>query len=461
MIKVRYFITSFVFCVFVLVCTLFTNLRAFGAADAMDFLRDVTKQIKENYIKEVDEKVLINGALEGMLPALDPHSAYLDPQNYRAMRNIARGEFGGIGVELFLERGMLKVISPYENGPAFRAGIKVNDVIVGVNGQDISEMEGGMFQALQELRGPVGRAVTLKVAREDGQLLDFRMVREIMNIQSVHVKSLANGTVAYMKIKHFNGKTASAVQTEFANLRRQSSNLRGLILDLRWNPGGVLDQAVGVTDLFLSDKDIVFVRGRDKEAQITYHANEGDISNGMPIVVLINTGTASAGEIVAGALQDNKRAIILGMKSFGKGSVQRLIPLSNGGALKLTTDLYYTPGGRTIQAHGVVPDIVVEEAIVTSIKEREWLSEDKLKGHIIPKSGETALSASPHRDNFQKGVDGGDSKNIKVRNGGITDDKKYELNKVAGNEQKDFQLMRAIDTLNGMNLYKSLEIHAG
>lgn len=435
------------------------------AINASKFLQDVIEKIKKNYVEEVDEEKLIDGALEGMLPSLDPHSVYLNPANFHHSNEVMRGELGGIGVELMADHNLLRVVSPYENGPAFEAGIRTNDVITSVNGKNIADIAGGIPSAIDELRGAPGSVVKMEVIKEDGRVVEYQITRKVIKMQSVSVKLLANQSIAYIKIERFDSKTADSVQKEFGNLRKMAGKpLDGIILDLRWNPGGLLMQAVDVVDLFLSDRDIVSVRGRDKDSHITYHANEGDISDGIPIVVITNAGTASAGEIVAGALQDNKRALILGVKTFGKGSVQKSIPLPNGGALRLTTDLYYTPSGRTIQAIGIIPDIVVEEAVVNPVRSKDKIvSEASLKGHIIAKvhssnAKDVKNNNLVHKESYGNKVDQNAQNTVRIqkknpqRGGNINTAGFIET--VIGDETHDFQLMRAIDIIKGMVLLK-------
>ena len=435
-----------------------TSTNISFAVSTGEFLQDIITKIKANYVREVDEKKLIDSALSGMLGSLDPHSAYLDAKTFNENKDIIQGEFSGIGAELIFEQNALRIISPYKDSPAFRVGIRPNDVIVAINGKNISEIEGGAHKAVEELKGAVGSVVLLKVLKRDGKIRDYKIVREMVKIPSVNVKLVSNKSIAYINIKSFNGNTAISVQKEFENLKKMANNkLDGIIFDLRWNGGGLLNQAVEVVDLFLNDSDIVSVRGNDKEEDISYHSNEGDISFGLPIVVIINSGTASAGEIVAGAFQDNKRALILGTKSFGKGSIQRIIPLSNGGALKLTSYMYYTPNGNEIQAMGIMPDIVVEEAIVYPVQSTSVISEASLKGHIIPESNQIRDDKAQNKIKQQEEVQNHLQMNQKEQKSAsdIKEVIDLTLEKITGEEGKDFQLMRAIDTIKGMSLYKN------
>lgn len=445
---VRHFMVFYV-CPFIIVQQL-TTVQYALASDSAAFLSDVIKQIEANYVKKVDDNVLIEGALEGMLPALDPHSMYLNPKSLREISNAASGEFCGIGVELIADHGALRVISPYENSPAFDVGIRANDIIVGIDGKSVVDIEGGPYGAIEKLRGENGTVVTLTVLKESGQIVEYKVIRTTIKIQSVNVKLLANKTIAYIKIKYFNEQTARSIQRELENLKKiPNIHLDGLIIDLRWNPGGPLDQAIGVADLFLDDVDIVSVRGREEDSQITYHSNEGDISENLPIVVITNSGTASASEIVASAMQDNRRALILGTRTFGKGSVQNIIPLSNGGAMKLTTDLYYTPSGKAIQAIGITPDIVVEEAVVNRVhREIDAISESSLKHHIAASKNYRSDEANANHVSSS----GSNNKDLERGMNAKSRESTALVEKAIGDESQDFQLMRAIDTIKGMSL---------
>ena len=318
---------------------------------------DVLDTVKRQYVTPVDDTKLIHAALDGMLTSLDPHSGYLDPEGFDDMRDQTRGEYGGLGLEVTSEDGVVKVISPMDDTPAAKAGVKPGDYITAVNGDSVLGMS--VNDAVKQMRGNPGETVTLTIAREKSDPFDVKLVREVIKPKSATAK--LEGDYGVLRISSFNEKTTDEAQEAFAEIKAKNPKMKGLILDLRRNPGGLLDQAVGVADLFLEGGEIVSQRGRDPRDVERYNARPGDITNGLPMVVLIDSGTASAAEIVAGALQDRKRAELVGLTSFGKGSVQTVIPLRGGmdGALKLTTARYYTPSGRSIQKTGIEPDLEV------------------------------------------------------------------------------------------------------
>jgi len=318
---------------------------------------DVLDTVERQYVTEVDDTKLIQSAIDGMLTSLDPHSGYLDPENFAEMRDQTRGEYGGLGIEVTSEDGVVKVISPMDGTPAANAGLKAGDYITAVNGESVLGLS--VNDAVKQMRGKPGEAVTLTIAREKTEPFDVKLVREVIKPKSATAKM--EGDYGVLRVSAFNEKTTDETQAAFAQLKAKNPNMKGLVLDLRNNPGGLLDQAVGVADLFLQGGEIVSQRGRDARDIERYNARPGDITSGMPMVVLINSGTASAAEIVSGALQDRKRAQVVGLTSFGKGSVQTVIPLRGGmdGALKLTTARYFTPSGRSIQKTGITPDLEV------------------------------------------------------------------------------------------------------
>src|SRR5690349_5509461 len=318
---------------------------------------DVLDTVERQYVTPVDDTKLIHAALDGMLTSLDPHSGYLDPEGFDDMRDQTRGEYGGLGLEVTSEDGVVKVISPMDDTPAAKAGLKPGDYITAVNGDSVLGLS--VNDAVKQMRGKPGETVTLTIAREKSDPFDVKLVREVIKPKSATAK--LEGDYGVLRISNFNEKTTDEAQEAFAQIKAKNPKMKGLILDLRRNPGGLLDQAVGVADLFLEGGEIVSQRGRDPRDVERYNARPGDITGGLPMVVLIDSGTASAAEIVAGALQDRKRAELVGLTSFGKGSVQTVIPLRGGmdGALKLTTARYYTPAGRSIQKTGIEPDLEV------------------------------------------------------------------------------------------------------
>jgi len=318
---------------------------------------DVLDTVERQYVTKVDETKLIESAIDGMLTSLDPHSGYLNPESFDDMRDQTRGEYGGLGIEVTSEDGVVKVISPMDGTPAFLAGVKAGDYITAVNGESVLGLS--VNEAVKQMRGKAGEAVTLTIAREKSDPFDVKIVRQVIKPKSATAKM--EGQFGYLRISSFNEKTTDEAESSFNALRAKNPKMKGLILDLRNNPGGLLDQAVGVSDLFLDGGEIVSQRGRDPRDVERYNARPGDMAHGLNVVVLINSGSASAAEIVAGALQDRKRAELVGLTSFGKGSVQTVIPLRGGldGALKLTTARYYTPSGRSIQQTGIDPDLEV------------------------------------------------------------------------------------------------------
>ena len=323
----------------------------------LELFGDVLDTVERQYVTEIDETKLIESAIDGMLTSLDPHSGYLNPESFDEMRDQTRGEYGGLGIEVTSEDGVVKVISPMDDTPAARAGVKAGDYITAVNGESVLGMT--VSDAVKQMRGKPGEAVTLSIAREKSDPFDVEIVREVIKPKSAVAR--IEGDYGYLRVSAFNERTTEEAEQAFGALRAKNPDMKGLILDLRNNPGGLLDQAVGISDLFLENGEIVSQRGRDARDVERYNARPGDIAEGLPMVVLINTGSASAAEIVAGALQDRKRAELVGLTSFGKGSVQTVIPLRGGmdGALKLTTARYYTPAGRSIQQTGIEPDLEV------------------------------------------------------------------------------------------------------
>jgi carboxyl-terminal processing protease len=318
---------------------------------------DVLDTVERQYVTPVDETKLIESAIDGMLTSLDPHSGYLSPESFDDMRDQTRGEYGGLGIEVTSEDGVVKVITPMDGTPAAAAGIKAGDYITAVNGESVLGLS--VTEAVKQMRGKAGEAVTLTIAREKSDPFDVKIVRQVIKPKSATAK--IEGDYGYLRVSAFNEKTTDETEAAFAEIKAKNPKMKGLVLDLRNNPGGLLDQAVGVADLFLDGGEIVSQRGRDPRDVERYNARPGDMTGGIPMVVLINSGSASAAEIVAGALQDRRRAELVGLTSFGKGSVQTVIPLRGGldGALKLTTARYYTPSGRSIQQTGIDPDLEV------------------------------------------------------------------------------------------------------
>ena len=329
--------------------------------EQLDLFGDIFERIRSQYVEEVDERELIEAAIDGMLTSLDPHSSYLSPDDAAQMRIDTRGEFGGLGIEVTQEEGFVKVVSPMDGTPAYEAGVEAGDFITHVDGDSILGMT--LDEAVDRMRGPVGSEIVITIVREGEQEpFDLTIVRDTIELQVVRSRTVGNTVV--LRVSTFNDKTTPKLEEKLAEAVEElggMDDVSGFVLDLRNNPGGLLTQAIRVSDAFLNEGEIVSTRGRNPEEGDRFNATPGDISEGKPIVVLINGGSASASEIVAGALQDHRRAIIVGTKSFGKGSVQTVMPLRSDGAMRLTTARYYTPSGRSIQALGVSPDIIVEQ----------------------------------------------------------------------------------------------------
>jgi carboxyl-terminal processing protease len=326
----------------------------------LNLFGEVFERLRSDYVGKVDDDALIESAINGMLTSLDPHSNYLNTKNFDDMKVQTRGEFGGLGIEVSMENGVVKVVSPIDDTPAARAGLKPGDLITQLDGKPVQGMT--LPQAVEKMRGPINSDVRLTIRRKGRDPFDVSLTRATIHIQSVR-SHLVGDDIGYIRITSFNEQTDVGLNNAMKNLKQQAGNkLRGVVLDLRNNPGGLLDQAVAVSDAFLDKGEIVSTRGRNPDDAQRYNARPGDVAAGLPLAVLINGGSASASEIVAGALQDHHRAILLGTRSFGKGSVQTIIPLSGHGAMRLTTARYYTPSGRSIQAKGIEPDIIVEAA---------------------------------------------------------------------------------------------------
>ena len=369
------------------------------AALPLEDLRSFTKiydQIRKGYVEEVTDAQLLEYAIKGMLTELDPHSTYLDASSFDDLQVNTTGEFGGLGIEVGLEDGFVKVISPIDGTPAEKAGVEAGDLIIKLDNKPVKGMDLG--DAVKQMRGPKGSELSLTIVREGAdQPIELVIVRDIIQVQSVRSRVLEEG-YGYLRIAQFQVHTGRDVSKAITKLHKQDPDLKGLVIDLRNNPGGVLQASVEVADAFLDDGLIVYTEGRIKNSDLRYSAKPGDESGGLPVVVLINDGSASASEIVAGALQDHRRAIIMGTASFGKGSVQTVIPITDERAIKLTTALYFTPNGRSIQAQGIKPDILVERVKVTAIKPRSQMTEADLSGHLNNANGGAESNAKGRKD---------------------------------------------------------------
>tara|TARA_B110000240_G_scaffold193044_1_gene238266 strand:- start:259 stop:1587 length:1329 start_codon:yes stop_codon:yes gene_type:complete len=346
---------------------------------------DIYARIKKDYVEEVGDQALLEGAIRGMLSSLDPHSSYLSQEEFKELQIGTTGEFGGLGIEVGMENGFVRVISPIEDTPADKAGVEAGDVIIQLDETQVKGLT--LSEAVKLMRGKRGSKILLTIVREgEAKPLEISVTRDVIRVKSVRSRILEPG-YGYIRISSFQSKTTRNVIAAVEKLLdKADQNLQGLVLDLRNNPGGVLTGAVGVSDIFLKDGElIVFTKGRVEDAELNYSASTNDSVNGIPIIVLINEGSASASEIVAGALQDHKRAVIMGQKSFGKGSVQTILPLKEDAALKLTTARYYTPSGKSIQNEGINPDILVEElhgGEGEDNKRFEFVREADLQGHL-------------------------------------------------------------------------------
>lgn len=390
--------------------------------EMLNLFGEVMERAKVSYVEDVTDKKLIESAINGMLSSLDPHSSYLDSSSFKYMNEQTKGKFGGLGIEVTMENGVVKVVSPIDDTPAYKAGVKPGDYITHIDGEQVIGMS--LNDAVDKMRGKVGSKVKLTIRRINEKPLEITLKREEIKIQSVK-SDVKDGDVAYIRITSFSEDTDKMIEKALKKAKKDlKNNLKGVVIDVRNNPGGLLDQAVNVSDLFLNQGEIVSTRSRNVEDTVRYNAKEGDIINGLPIVVLINDGSASASEIVAGALQDHKRAIILGEKSFGKGSVQTVIPLGKYGAMRLTTARYYTPSGRSIQAMGIVPDVEVhpakvEEVDTTGYGFTEAEYSNALKNETIKDSETKVTAKNPKEDEFRK----------------------------------DYQLSRAVDLVKALGIY--------
>ena len=393
--------------------------------ELLNLFGDVMERAKSSYVEEVSDKQLIEAAINGMLTSLDPHSSYMDGKDFKYMSEQTKGKFGGLGIEVTMESGVVKVISPMDDTPAYKAGLKPGDYIVNIEGESVIGMS--LNDAVDKMRGKVGTKVKLTIRRFNEKPFDVTIKREEIKIQSVK-SSIKGDDVLYIRITSFSEDVDSNITKAVKEAKKKYKDLKGIVIDVRNNPGGLLDQAVNVSDLFLEKGEIVSTRSRNEEDTVKYTAKPGDITDGMPIVVLVNDGSASASEIVAGALQDHKRAIILGEKTFGKGSVQTIIPLNNNGAMRLTTARYYTPSGRSIQLKGIVPDVIVKPSKVEEIESPFELSEGEYQNALKN--------------------DSEDKKDAKK----LAADKK-EKEELA----KDYQLSRALDLVRALGLYQQGE----
>src|SRR5688572_14016551 len=367
----------------------------------LDLFGDVLERVRSDYVEKPDDSMLIDSAINGMLAALDPHSAYLNPKNFRDIQVQTRGEFGGLGIEVTMENGVVKVVSPIDDTPAAKAGLQTNDLITHLDNEQIVGLT--LEQAVDKMRGPVNTPITLTIVRKGrDDPFDVKIVRDVIRINAI--KARAEGDIIYVKVSTFNEQTHANLVKSVDRLKKSIKNVKGYVIDLRGNPGGLLDQAISVSDDFLEKGAIVLTKGRGLEETQRANARPGDIADGKQIIVLINGGSASASEIVAGALQDHKRATVIGTRSFGKGSVQTIIPLGANGAIRLTTARYYTPANRSIQAKGIDPDVIIEQELPEEMKQKvanektrgEASLRGHLKGDLKDKDGKEASGSSAY-----------------------------------------------------------------
>ena len=391
----------------------------------LNLFGEVYERVRSEYVEQIKDKDLIEAAINGMLQSLDPHSSYLNSESFEEMKVQTKGEFGGLGIEVTMENGLVKVVSPIDETPAAKAGIQSGDYISHIDEEAVMGLT--LSEAVDKMRGPVNTPINVRIIREGEEPFDVKIVRDIIKITSV--KSKVHSDVGYLRITSFTQKTYKNLIKEFSKLeKKMNGNIKGLVLDLRNNPGGLLDQAISVSDAFLERGEIVSTRGRETNAEQRFNASKGDITKGLPIIVLINGGSASASEIVAGALQDHKRGILLGTSTFGKGSVQTIIPVSSKGAIRLTTARYYTPSGKSIQATGIEPDIYVPQSKIEVIEKTNGRKESSLRGHLDKED----TDANTNKDE---------------------DSSKNSTN----NLDEDYQLNRALDLIKSISVYENLQ----
>ncbi len=429
---------------------LYQQLNLFG---------DVLERVRRDYVEPVEEKTLIENAINGMLSALDPHSSYMNPKTYKDMQVQTKGEFGGLGIEVTLENGVIKVVSPIDDTPASKAGIQSGDLIFALDGEPVQGLT--LQEAVEKMRGKVGSPIKLSIRRGTKDPFDVSLTRETIKVKSVKYR-LEGGDIGYIRVTSFTEQSTSGVLDAVEKLKKEAGNkLKGYILDLRNNPGGLLDQAIAMSDAFLEKGEIVSVKARKSEDVQRWNAKPGDVANGLPIVVLMNGGSASASEIVAGALQDHHRAIILGTRSFGKGSVQTIMQVTGGGAIRLTTALYFTPSGRSIQKEGIKPDIEVEPAKIENIQARAGFREENLR-RSITNPNEKPTDAKPA--DAKPADKPADAKPEAAKPGDKKDDKPAAATTPAPSGDPDeppkeavadYQLLRAADLIRGISLYSN------
>ncbi|MEK6746576.1 MAG: S41 family peptidase [Pseudomonadota bacterium] len=432
---------------------------------------DIFDRIRTDYVEEVKDSDLVESAINGMLTSLDPHSAYMNEKSFKEMQVQTKGEFGGLGIEVTMENGLVRVITPIDDTPAFKAGVKAGDYVSYIN--DTQVMGLTLSEAVEKMRGPVDSKVKLTILREDmTEPLELTITRAVIKIKSARVRAEGND-IAYIRLTQFTEQTTDLMREEFEKVKKEMPNMRGVVLDLRNNPGGLLEQSVSVSDAFLKQGEVVSTRERSPEKTKRFNAKEGNelVPENVPVVVLINNGSASASEIVSGALQDHKRAVILGTKSFGKGSVQTVIPIPEHGAIKLTTARYYTPSGNSIQNKGITPDIEVQPAKIEPIKGSDKTrSEAQLRRRLEnlqdkkdkekKANGEKLEKSNPESSNQpENGTKENEAKENGTKDGknGNGTNGESLLKKVDAESAEDFQLQRAFDLIRGIDVYNKVK----
>ena len=436
--------------------------------EQLNLFGDVFERVRSSYVEPVTDDKLIESAINGMLSSLDPHSSYMNAKDFADMQVTTKGEFGGLGIEVTMQDGLVKVVSPMDGTPAAAAGIQAGDLISGIDGDPVMGMS--LNDAVAKMRGDIGSSIKLMIVRGTKDPFEVTLKRAVIAVKSVRWE-LEDGNIGYVRISTFSEKTDSGLRDALAKLKDATKGkMTGLVLDLRNNPGGLLDQAINVSDDFLDKGEIVSTRGRNPDEAQRWNAEPGDLMGGKPIIVLINGGSASASEIVSGALQDHHRAILLGTKSFGKGSVQSVIPIANHGAIRLTTARYYTPSGRSIQAKGIDPDLLVEEAKIEQVTDDNSRHESDLRGALSNKGGTAPTDGNQQpAPADQSGAAKPDSNAApqskdaagKAAAGKPATDEKAKK-PVIGSEReaiaapdKDYQLGRALDLLKGLALVEA------
>ena len=439
-----------VFCAGLVIPTL-TTAQSSSKEDTyrqLGLFGDIFQRVRESYVDEVEDSELIEAAITGMLTSLDPHSSFLNTENFSDMKEQTKGRFGGLGVEITMEQGMVKVVSPIDDTPAARAGLQPEDFLIAVDEESIIGMQ--LSEAVDRLRGKVGSKVKIKVQRGQTEPFDVTIVRDFIKIRSVR-SEIFDG-IGYVRITTFSEQTTPGLMEVVDDFfKTEGDSLKGIVLDLRNNPGGLLTEAVTVSDAFLEEGEIVSTRGRNSGDGSHIYAKPGDIARGLPMVVLINSGSASASEIVAGALKDHGRAIILGTRSFGKGSVQSVIPISNSSAIRLTTARYYTPSGISIQARGIVPDIEVKLARIEAV-EGGIVREEDLRGALDGSETESDAGSDGNAGNAAGDDDGADS-DTGAENSGEADTGDDDSDSAFNQAEIDYQLARALDLIRGVSIF--------